>query len=182
LASGNTLVGSTAAGGAVTASCSTGAGVVFTYVPQSRQFRVLADLTCATTGPNAYLGSLGSDNLAYAINDGGVFFSVNVGTGAISVIPAVNPGFQSVGGAPEAGPVLMPDGSLIGTFSQGPYTSAGALYQVDNGQIIDLWDFQEVTGGASPYAKPLLTPSGTLFGTSASDTCINCGVIWQYTP
>jgi uncharacterized repeat protein (TIGR03803 family) len=182
LAPGNTFVGSTGDGGVVSANCSYGAGVVFTYVPQSRQFRVIADLTCGEEGPDAYLGSLGPNNLAYAIYGAGGFFSVNIGTGAVSVIPAVNPGFQSVGSAPESGPVLMPDGSLIGTYSQGPYTSAGALYQLTNGQIIDLWDFQEVTGGASPYAKPLLTPSGTLFGTSASDTCINCGVIWQYTP
>ena len=182
LASGNTLVGSTADGGVVTADCSSGAGVVFTYFPRSQKFSVIADLTCATTGPNAYLGSLGPNDLAYAIDGGGAFFSVNVRTGAVSVIPAVNPGSQAVGGDPFSGPVLMPDGSLIGTFTQGPYASAGALYQVDNGQIIDLWDFQQVIGGGNPYAQPLLTPSGTVFGTSAAGTCTNCGVIWQYTP
>jgi uncharacterized repeat protein (TIGR03803 family) len=188
LAPGGTLVGSTAIGGVVTANCSNGAGVVFTYTPSSKTFSVGADLTCGETGPSAYLGSLGSNNLAYGVNDANVFFSVNVGTGAVSVIPAVSGNAYGAGGSPESGPILMPDGSLIGTFSQGPVyfggiIAFGDLYQVSNGEVNDLVAFEpNATGGLYPYAQPLLTASGTLLGTSAMSNCTNCGVIWQYTP
>jgi uncharacterized repeat protein (TIGR03803 family) len=188
LASGNILVGSTGAGGVVTPDCYQGPGMVFTYAPRNRQFKVIADLTCQTSGPVSYLGSVGPNNLAYGVDESNGFFSVNVETGVVSSIPAVNGNIFGAGGSPVSGPVLMPDGSLIGTFSNGPIyyggiIALGDLYQVTDGALNDLVSFEQgAVGGYYPQAQPLLTPSGTLFGTSAMGSCTNCGVIWQYTP
>jgi uncharacterized repeat protein (TIGR03803 family) len=184
LAPGGTLVGSTAGGGdnSNPGCLPYGAGVIFTYTPSNRQFKVIADTVCGTTGPDPYLGSMGPGDTAYGIG-GYAFFSVNVATGAVAIIPATpGGGGEAVGGSPGAGPVYLPNGSLTGTFSQGPYTAAGALYQVANGQVNDLWQFGAGPGGSNPVAQPLLTSSGALIGTSTSGTCTNCGVIWQYTP
>jgi uncharacterized repeat protein (TIGR03803 family) len=184
LAPGGRLVGSTGGGGNNTnPGCQpVGGGVIFTYVPHARQFKVIADTVCGTTGPNPYLGSMGPGDMAYGYG-GYEWFSVNVATGAVAMIPAApGGGGEAVGGDPQSGPIYMPDGSLTGTFSQGPYTAAGALYQVANGQVNDLWQFGAGPGGSNPVAQPLLTSSGALIGTSTSGTCTNCGVIWQYTP
>jgi uncharacterized repeat protein (TIGR03803 family) len=183
LAPGGTLVGSTGGGGNNTnPDCQPfGAGVIFTYVPRTKQFKVIADTVCGSTGPSPFLGSVGPNDTAYGIG-GYDWFSVNVATGAVTIIPAALGGGQAVGGVPYSGPVYMPDGSLTGTFNQGPYTASGALYQVANGQVNDLWQFGADPGGGNPVAQPLLTPSGALIGTSTSGTCTNCGVIWQYTP
>jgi uncharacterized repeat protein (TIGR03803 family) len=184
LAPGGVLVGSTAGGGNNSnPGCQPyGAGVIFTYTPGTRQFKSIADTVCGTTGPNPYLGSMGPSDTAYGFG-GYDWFSVNVATGAVAIIPATpGGGGEAVGGDPQSGPIYMPDGSLTGTFSQGPYTAAGALYQVANGVVNDLWQFGAGPGGAVPYAQPLLTSTGTLIGTSTSGTCTNCGVIWQYTP
>lgn len=89
--------------------------------------------------------------------------------------------YYSVGAGIESGPLYTRSGALYGVLA-GSQTGVGALYSVQNGQIVDI-AYIAASGFASPQAQPFVTSGGSFIGTAAdSGLCTNCGFIWGYRP
>jgi uncharacterized repeat protein (TIGR03803 family) len=174
------LVGSAYTGGKKSLNCPSGCGLLFAYVPATGEFAVLHTFNDVTDGATPYLGSLGTNDVAYGV--AGSVFSF--------ALPANYRNLASFnmddGGDPYSGPALAANGSLIGTNTLGPNgsNSAGTLYQERNGVITNLYLFGGFDDGGAPAAQPLLTASGNIFGTTEDygAGCEECGTILEYTP
>lgn len=174
------IIGSTFQGGNKRGSCGvTGCGVVFAYDPRSAKFTVLHTFTNGfNQGTQPILGGIGLDGTVYG--NATPFFSIGPKTG-FTLYP-VTSGGDTIGSGLNIAPTLGPGQSLTSTEQQGPYSSAGTLYQQIGGALIVLHTF-DGPDGADPQAPPLLTPSGSLIGTTgAGGAACSCGTIYEYTP
>jgi hypothetical protein len=168
ISSSGTLVGSSEQGGNQSRICDTGGcGTIFEYAPSTKTYSV-AYKFAPNNGFGGFIGSIGPGPTVYG-NDG-VPFAISSASGLVQYAP-----FGNIGSVPS-GPLLAPNGSLIGV--QGPGSiSDGALYSATKTTNTVLAYLND------PVAQPILLPSGDIIGTSAqTGLCQYCGYIWEYAP
>ena len=178
ISTSGTLVGSTQLGGTFNRICTSGCGNVFEYVPSAKKFSVVY-LFSGFSGNGGEIGSIGPGPTVYG-NDGTAPYLLNSASGLVNIgcFSCVEAG----GGFPS-GPLLAPDGTLIGVNGTYGFID-GSLYTASpsTGVLTILTTFGG-PAGISPAAQPILRSSGNIIGTTTEEgLCSNCGTIWQYTP
>jgi uncharacterized repeat protein (TIGR03803 family) len=185
-----TLYGSTHDGASCTGERS--CGVVFEYVPSTGTFTVLHQFLGAE-GVAPLLGSIGPDGTLYGVTELGTG-GINIGTlfeltpagGAYSLTTLFQ--FQNNGVAsgpgcePSGGPILTPQGALIGATDQ----CQPSLYRYKFNHMKVLYSFS----GAAQPAPPILD-RGIIYGASSVggfDQCFiggrpvggGCGFLYSF--
>jgi uncharacterized repeat protein (TIGR03803 family) len=85
------------------------------------------------------------------------------------------------GWEPHGAPVIMADGSLVGTTAFGPHW--GNLYRVKGGKIALLYSFCDGGRcGNNPFSGVTVDSAGHLFGTTIEGGQFNQGTVYEYTP
>jgi uncharacterized repeat protein (TIGR03803 family) len=181
-----TLYGTTSLGG--TANL----GTVFRLAPDGSGFTLLHSFSSAPTdGQHPYAGLIqGPDGTLY----GTTYQGGSNGNGTVFRLAPDGSGFTLLhrftgtdGGAPSAGLIQGPDGTLYGTTFYGGFADRGTVFQMapDGGGFTLLHSFTDApTDGRYPYAGLIQGPDGTLFGTtleggSAGSTF---GTVFQMAP
>lgn len=167
-ADGDRLYGTTSGGGA------NGDGTVFVVNAKTGKERVVHNFSGASDGAAPQASLLANGDKLYGTTTGGgqynagTVFSVNIRTGAESVLHA----FTNVpdGADPQGGLVLV-NGTLYGTTTQGgSYGSygSGTVFGIgiDGKNERVLHSFGDGTDGRNPLAAPIAV-NGTLYGTTS---------------
>ncbi len=165
MAPSGVLVGGTYFGGPETSNCGAkGCGVVFSFNPTSSQYTILKTYDGTTGTGNPYIGSIDANNTAYGNDED--LFSITL-SGNYQILAQGN--YFGVGQTPASGPMLAPDGTLYGTYSQSE--SGGGLYaykSTNPGVLSTVCLFTPSTprAGNTPESQPVLDPNGDLIGTT----------------
>ena len=156
------LVGGTFFGGPTNPNyCSEGCGVVFSFDPATSQYTVLKTYDGTTTS-SPYIGSVAPDGTIYGNDE--ALFSITL-AGNYQVLALSNIYFS--GETPESGPILAPDGTLYGTYSQSLYGGTAYSYSPSNPGVLNtVCIFNSYRAGNTPYSQPIIAPNGDLIGTT----------------
>jgi uncharacterized repeat protein (TIGR03803 family) len=183
-AAGN-LYGTTSYGGATSASCPGGCGVVYKLDPARRE-TVLYTFTGGADGaqPNGVTldsaGNLYGSTYAGGTGNGGVVYKLDP-TGHQTVLYTFSLG--GLGETPVGNLVLDAAGNLYGVTTFGN-NSNGSVYKLDaTGQGTSLYNFP-VSGadGANLSGGLILDAAGNLYGTTAYDGSGGGGVVFKLSP
>ncbi len=174
ISTSGTLVGSSIQGGLTKAACEAGGcGTIFEYVPSTGAYSVPYKFNGKGIF-GGYIGSIGPGPTVYGTTEG-LLYSVSLATGFMNV----GTFYDYDTGGYGSGPLLEPNGTLVGVLANGPQTQ-GTLYSASNDTTTEL------AGLGEPIAQPILLKSGALIGTelltSVSEPCVTCGGIWEWTP
>ena len=158
------LVGGTFNGGPTNPSyCPQGCGVVFSFNPTNAQYTVLNTYDGSAGTGSPYIGSVAANGTIYG-NDSNLF-SITL-SGNYQILAIGN--FYYSGSNPASGPLLAPDGTIYGTYTQ-VIDGGGTLYSYspsNPGVLNVVCSFYTSGAGVIPYAQPILAPNGDLIGTT----------------
>lgn len=186
--SGNTLYGTTAAGGSGTCFGSSGCGVVFALNINEKIITGYHDFLGLSDGAVPYAGLVqdksgnlyGTTNLGGA-NDKGTVFKVVPKTMKVTVLHSFT---GSDGAYPYSGLTLNSTGTtLYGTTYQGGSSGNGVVFSLPTkgGTYSTLYNFTGSTDGANPLGTIALDTAGNLYGTTASGGS-GYGVVFEVVP
>lgn len=164
IASGNTLYGTTYAGG------NSGAGTVFSVQENGSGFTTLYNFTGGGDGNAPAAGLVMSGNMLYGTTElGGAYgygavFGVNTNGGGITNLYSFAGGGD--GANPEAA-LILSGNTLYGTAFSGGTAGDGCVFRVntDGTSFTNIYSFSGGATGSNPEAA-LLLAGNTLYGTS----------------
>ena len=162
LLSGNTLYGTTSAGGN-----SFGGGTVFKVNIDGKGFKTLHSFLGATHVPELIL----SGNTLYGIAEGGTIFKINTdGSGYKDLYTFTSyhsPYYTNSDGAHPYGGLIMSGNTLFGTACDGGTNGYGTIFSIntDGNDFTNLYNFTGGSDGANPKASLVLS-GNTLYGTT----------------
>lgn len=172
--------------GTTTYGGSHGYGTIFEFDPVSGAFFVKFDFDNPTDGGSPECGLTYLNGKFYGststggINDVGTLFEWNPVTNEFT--KKLDFDFTNTGGSPKAAMVVK-DGKLYGSASQGGNNSDGVLFEWDpvTNVFTKKIDLDGMVTGSFPLA-PLALLGGTFYGTTAYGGVYGSGVIFSWNP
>jgi uncharacterized repeat protein (TIGR03803 family) len=186
--SGNTLYGTTSAGGAA------GGGTVFAINVNGSGFTNLHDFVPVSDGSNSQAALTLSGNTLYGTTSGGgqwgsgTVFSINTNGTAFTNLYNFSLEYSTGNGDgafPSAG-LALAGNTMYGTTEQGGNANLGVIFRIntDGSSFTNLHNFTALVAntnadGAQPYGGNLLGSGGRLYGMASAGGNANVGTVFS---